>query len=186
MEHTECDMSETPITEGKVRLLTLGERNISERIFHNSIEYHNVWIHCDSYLPFGMQSKNVAMSPNGEIYLRKELYERDFSCSVISKIHLFIHEMTHIWQLEHGVWVKTIGLTSWFAKYKYVLKKDKPLKYYSMEQQAQIIADYYILKFEGWTEWSFGLGDYIGYEGKPDRKILELYEDTLKNFPRKI
>ncbi|WP_338091454.1 PAAR domain-containing protein [Sodalis ligni] len=65
--------------EGKLRLLTSGEIALARSIYADEIEYHKVWVHCDGYLPFGMQGKNVAMTPNGELYFREATYSPDFS-----------------------------------------------------------------------------------------------------------
>ncbi|WP_370521048.1 hypothetical protein [Pantoea sp. BAV 3049] len=87
-------MMEKDIKEGTLRLLTLGEVALARGVFGRSIIYPKVWIHCDSYLPLGLQGKNVGMSPNGEIYFRKEQYSPDFSSmSDFRKQHFFIHEM---------------------------------------------------------------------------------------------
>ena len=51
--------------EGTLRRMTLGEIAMARRVFGDSIVYSRVWIHCDSYLPFGLQKQNYAMTPNG-------------------------------------------------------------------------------------------------------------------------
>ena len=81
--------------EESLRLMTLGEIAMAKRVFGHSIVYSRVWIHCDSYFPFGLQKRDYAMAPNGEIWFRKEMYYRDFSgtdASVEDK-HTFIHEL---------------------------------------------------------------------------------------------
>jgi len=90
--------------EGSLRLLTLGELRLARSVFGNTIRYHTVWIHHDSYLPFGLQFDNYVMSPNGEIYFR-EWYRDDFSTKEADLQHLFIHEMMHVWQRERGMQV---------------------------------------------------------------------------------
>jgi len=40
---------------------------MAQRVFGHSIDYNRVWIHCDSYLPFGLQDSDFAMTPNGEL-----------------------------------------------------------------------------------------------------------------------
>lgn len=82
------------------------------------------------------------MSPNGELYFRRSLYERDYANQDPEAQHLFIHGMAHVWQHQKGMWVRTRGLLSWAVSYQYRL--DQPLlRHYSMEQQASIIADYF-------------------------------------------
>lgn len=75
--------------EGSVRLLTSGEIQLGKSIFGNSIQWNNVWVHCESYLPFALQGKFVGMTPNGEMYFRKETYQKDFSKSSNSDKHFF-------------------------------------------------------------------------------------------------
>lgn len=145
------------IKEGTLRLMTLGEIVLAREIFGSSIVYPRVWIHCDSYLPGGLQKKYVGMSPNGEIYFRKELYKKDFSApeADIRARHVFIHELAHVWQHQHGIWVRTRGLFSWAANYTYELDKNRNLAAYPLEQQAQIIADYWLLTKYSYAEWNF-------------------------------
>ena len=78
------------IKEGGIRLLTLGEIKLAQSVFLSTIDYSKVWIHRESYLPFNLQDKNTAMTPNGEIYFR-DLYFDDFSQTTDSFQHLFIH-----------------------------------------------------------------------------------------------
>lgn len=142
------------IKEGTLRLMTLGEIAMARKIFSDSLIYSRVWIHCGSYFPFGLQAKNVAMAPNGELWFRKEPYHRDFSDIRISiaKKHIFIHELAHVWQHQHGQWVRMRGLMSWAADYYYRLDKAS-LRQYNLEQQASIIADYWLLSMYGIDEW---------------------------------
>ncbi|QQO74437.1 type IV secretion protein Rhs [Morganella morganii] len=164
-----------------LRQITLGEMAMAKTIFGNSMSY-NVWVHCDSYLPFGMQSDNVAMAPNGDIYFRELLYRHDFSEAFPDFQHLFIHELTHVWQHQNGMWVRTRGLFSSFANYSYILDGKKKLSDYGMEKQANIVADYFILKKFGIGEFMSGMGTYIGFNGHVDKNtIMDLYRATLPN-----
>ncbi|WP_225975632.1 hypothetical protein [Kosakonia cowanii] len=70
--------------EGTLRLMTPGEIAMARRIYGDSIVYSRVWIHCDSYLPFGGQHPQFAMTPNGELWLRKEKYVADYSKASVS------------------------------------------------------------------------------------------------------
>ncbi|MBP2167961.1 hypothetical protein J2125_001153 [Erwinia toletana] len=40
------------------------------------------------------------MTPNGELYFRS-WYQNDFSVADFPSKHLFIHELSHVWQREH-------------------------------------------------------------------------------------
>jgi hypothetical protein len=113
------------IAEGILRRMTLGEIAMARKVYGDSIVYSRVWIHCDSYLPFGLQNRNYAMTPNGELWFRQALYKEDFSVNtvLIEDKHLFIHELGHVWQHQHGQWVRMRGLFSWAADYYYYLDK---------------------------------------------------------------
>ncbi|SMG25571.1 type III secretion system effector protein [Cedecea sp. NFIX57] len=106
------------IKQGGLRLLTLGEIKLARTLYGNAIKYHKVCIHRGSYLPFNMQNNNYAMTPNGEIWFQEGVYEPDFSSTQRNPIdasHLFMHEMMHVWQHQHGMWVRTRGAFSWAA-----------------------------------------------------------------------
>lgn len=153
--------------EGIERLLTLGETQLAQSVYGNTIRYGGVKVHCDSYLPFGLQDTETAMAPNGELWFRKELYRSDFSIYNASDQHLFIHEMAHVWQHQRGMWVRTRGLFSRLVDYKYRLDKPR-LSDYGMEQQASIIADYFYLK-------KFGVNAFFAF---PDRNYIGITDKT--------
>lgn len=164
--------------EGIKRALTLGEVNLARSVFGNSIFYNSVLVHCDSYLPFGLQNQFTAMSPNGELYFRKALYNRNYANEDLEAQHLFIHEMAHVWQHQRGMWVRTRGLLSWAVSYQYRL--DKPqLSQYSMEQQASLIADYFVLKRFGMNAF-FGLPNR-NYIGIVDRSTLSKFQPIIRS-----
>lgn len=169
--------------EGALRLMTLGEIVMARRVFGDSIVYSRVWIHCDSYFPFGLQTPGVAMAPNGELWFRKESYLDDFSGTnaSVEDQHTFIHELGHVWQHQHGQWVRMRGLFSWAAEYYYKLDK-KRLKDYSLEQQASIIADYWLILVYGIDKWiAFLSSDSQGnYRGDDEiRDIPGLYRKIV-------
>lgn len=171
--------------EGSLRLMTTGEINMARTIFGNAIIYYRVWIHYDSYFPFGLQSQNVAMAPNGEIYMRDYYYLPDYSkASDIGKQHAFIHELAHVWQYQKGMWVKARGLFSWAASYDYDLAENKYLQDYSMEQQAQIVADYFLLYRYGYGEWLREIKNTVTFIGEAHPHIKDDYERVLTHFLR--
>ncbi|WP_081248391.1 type IV secretion protein Rhs [Serratia plymuthica] len=169
--------------EGKLRRMTLGEIAMARRVYTDAIAYSRIWIHCDSYLPFGLQNKDYAMTPNGELWFRQELYREDFSANTvfIEDKHLFIHELGHVWQHQHGQWVRMRGLFSWAADYYYCLDKQK-ITDYSLEQQASIMADYWLLLVYGIETWRYyqkpgRMGKYKGTDSLRD--INSLYQKII-------
>ncbi|WP_238081368.1 MULTISPECIES: type IV secretion protein Rhs [Pseudescherichia] len=169
--------------EGSLRLLTLGEIKIARTVFGEAIHYSKVWIHHGSYLPFGLQNKDTAMTPNGELYFRT-WYTNDFSVADYPLRHLFIHEMSHVWQRERGMNVIARGLVSFAVSYRYSLD-GRPLRRYPMEQQAQIIADYFILTNYGYSLWMIlrRRGDITLDGDLSEAVIRQKYEKTMRYFP---
>jgi hypothetical protein len=142
----------TGIEKGSsLRLLTPGEIRLAQEVFKDTITWHKVWIHHGSYLPFNLQNPHTAMTPDGEIYF-KHWYRPDFSITDIPAQHIFMHEMVHVWQHQHGMNVRTRGLVSGFVNYHYRLD-GRSLSRYRMEQQASIVADYFLLQTQGYRKW---------------------------------
>ncbi|KPN74109.1 hypothetical protein AKG43_04620 [Neisseria sp. 74A18] len=137
----------------KSRSLTQGEIDLAKQVFKDSIDYAKVKVHKGEYLLW-VQDNNTAMTPNGEMHFPDKTYKNDFSATTQpSDKHLFIHEMVHVWQYQLGYDVKKAGLViatqggyKNSAAYKYdndILEK-KDLSEFNMEQQGNIIADYYM------------------------------------------
>ncbi|WP_249213533.1 type IV secretion protein Rhs [Tatumella sp. JGM118] len=169
------EQAQYPYKEGTLRLMTPGEITMARCVFGNHIIYHRVWIHNDSYFPFGLQGKRVAMSPNGEVWFRKEYYHPDFSSGSVDERlkHNFIHELGHVWQHQHGQWVRTRGLFSWAAYYFYTLDKPR-LTDYSLEQQASIIADYWLILRYGINMWLYFHNNILQGEYQGNDKLSDI------------
>jgi type VI secretion system secreted protein VgrG len=146
----------TPV--GGNRGLTEGEEKMARLIFGNSIDYTRVRIHNKKWRSFFPDK--VAMTPNGEIFFHPSDFQEDFSDSSISprERHLFIHEMTHVWQYQLDFPVMAQGLLSAFKYgYKYTLKPDSKLSDFSMEGQGNIIADYAMYIIDKMASWYSGM-----------------------------
>lgn len=166
------------LAEGHSRSLTIGEISLSRSVFGDAISYPQVKVHNASYLPFNMQSRDVAMTPNGEIYFREPHYRDDFSLEIPRFKHWFIHEMVHVIQHQIGMGVRLRGAFSWAATYEYSLPPDKKLADFGMEQQASIISDFYYL-------WNYGLGDFVniaGFKGIIGSDLKDKYVNALELF----
>lgn len=165
-----------------LRILTIGEVLLAQQLFFSSISYNQVWIHHGSYLPFGAQDDFTAMTPNGEIWFETQVYLDDFSLGEIYDQHLFLHEMMHVLQHQRGMMVRMRGAFSWAADYTYDLKKNN-LSDYSMEQQAGIVSDYWLIK-------NYGLKGYRSYIKFKDynpqenpEQIMDKYHHIIGTFP---
>ena len=126
------------------RPLSEGERNMAAAMFGAAIDYAQVRIHAAKWWPF--QPRRVAMSPDGHIWFHPEggLFCDDFSCRSLSDQGLFIHEMTHVWQHQRGIYLPLARHP--FCRYHYAIKPGWELKRYGLEQQAEIVRHAFLLR----------------------------------------
>ncbi|WP_370601541.1 PAAR domain-containing protein [Pseudomonas nitroreducens] len=167
------------LPEGEKRALTPGEIAIARTVFKDSIDYSQVKIHHGGWWLF-LGFQNTAVTPNGEMYFPKstDLYKDDFSTTGAGRDKaLFMHEMTHVWQYQLGYWVKwhALWVTSrGSAAYEYDLKAGGRLSDYNMEQQGEIVSDYYMICIErdANSVWN----------SNNRKKDPNLLKETLRNF----
>ena len=92
------------------------------------------------------------MAPTGHLHFhpKGENYCDDFSAASPTLQTHFIHEMTHVWQMQTKGWwyVPLWGAVQ--RRYSYTLKPGKPLGSYGIEQQAEIVAHGFMLR-HGWN-----------------------------------
>ncbi|MBC7684677.1 MAG: Rhs element Vgr protein [Bdellovibrionales bacterium] len=119
---------------------------MASRLFGDAIDYPAVRIFNRRYLPFGLQPKNCAMTPNGAIYFHKSCCLLDFAAGSEHARHWFMHEMVHVWQHQLGYPVRLRGAVRIGLSYRYVLALDKTLSDYNMEAQGDLLADYFVLR----------------------------------------
>lgn len=132
----------------KERRLTMNEMFLAQLVFRRSIDYHRVRVHDHGYVPF--QPGRSGMTPNGEIYM-KGLPSNDYAEDPQQLKALFIHEMVHVWQEQNRVLNpirSAIGNALrhgliYSRAYRYTLDPGRDLLDYRIEQQAQIVEDYY-------------------------------------------
>jgi type VI secretion system secreted protein VgrG len=133
---------------GHERSLTAGEIRLARLVFGDAIAYERVKVHDHAYwMTLGLQPKNTAMAPNGEIYFGRELYRDDYSVEPLHMQHLFVHEMTHVWQYQLGYAVKRVRIPRPRMRYDYELDGSKELRNFNMEAQGNILADYFLTVF---------------------------------------
>jgi len=167
----------------KFRYLTAGEISFCRMIFADAICYSRVKVYNGKWpLLFGMQSSNVVMSLDGNIYYPYDLFREDFSVGDLGEdLKIFIHEMVHVWQYQRGYAVKLNGILSFSkSRYNYDLSKGNGLSDYNMEVQANLIADYFLLIKFG-DSGSAKLFD-LKYKGKDRDRLLSLYHSVLDDF----
>lgn len=179
----EEEQDQGKLKESGLRLLTAGEIQLAQSVFASTINYSKIWIHKGSQRPFNLQNKDAVMAPNGELYFRNQ-YRDDFSQTTYDFQHLFIYEMSHIWQLNRGINVISRGLISWLVSYPYTLG-GRLLSDYPMEQQAQIIADNFTLQAHGYKAWITLLrSNDVTLDGDiSESTIRQYYKEALRGFP---
>jgi len=146
---------------------------MASRLFGGAIDYSQVRIYNRRYLPFGLQPRNCAMTPNGAIYFHQSCCLLDFSTGSLAARHWFMHEMVHVWQHQLGYPVRLRGAVRIGLSYRYELAPHKTLADFNMEAQGDLLADYFALKFLN----APGALRQPRYAGS-----LALYEQVLSHF----
>ena len=90
---------------GGERSLTQGEIALVQQIFGTVINCNPVRIKRSKWFPF--QPRQTVMAPRGHLHFHPAttLYSDDFSAEGLNLQGLFLHEMTHVWQVQSkGEW----------------------------------------------------------------------------------
>lgn len=135
-------MAQKPLS----RPLTEAERNLAASIFGKAIDYDAVKLHRRKWFPF--QPVNTLMAPTGGIWFHPKgpYWQDDFGKASLKLQALFLHEMTHIWQYQSGIFLPLRRHP--FCRYHYSLKPGWPLKRYGIEQQAEIVRHVFLLQHD--------------------------------------
>lgn len=164
------------------RGLTLSEKQLAETVFQNALDLERIRIHDGKYMFF--QANNVLMTPNGQIYAPGSMYRKDYAAEELNYRELFIHELAHVWQYQIGVLnPKMSGLIEFIKNgfnygkaYRYVLENGRDLTDYGMEQQAAMVADYFLVEKSG-----EGFGRHNANTESAERK-RELLKEVMAKF----
>jgi hypothetical protein len=126
------------------RPLTIAEISLARSVFGDAIDYGRVRINARKWWWF--QPRKVTMAPDGALWFHPKgsLYCDDFCQQDLGSQGLFIHEMVHVWQHQQGVFLPIARHP--FCRYDYAIKPGWPLKRYGIEQQAEIVRHYFMLK----------------------------------------
>jgi hypothetical protein len=160
--------------ERRARPLTAGEIAMASRLFGDAIDYARVRVHNRPYLPFGLQPRNCAMSPNGSIYFHHSCFLPDYATGDPPARHWFMHEMVHVWQHQLGYPVRLRGALRLGLSYRYELRAGATLADFNMEAQGELLADYFALRHL--RAEAMSQGRY--------RDSLALFETVLAGFLR--
>ncbi|MDB5678946.1 vgr related protein [Sphingomonas bacterium] len=125
------------------RPLTPGETDLARSVFGDAIDYAPVRIVLGKWAFF--QPRDVVMTPTGRLHFhpRGTAYRDDFSHAGINDQGLFIHEMTHVWQHQSGIFLP-LKRVPW-ARYDYAVKPGWQLHKYGLEQQAEIVRHTFLI-----------------------------------------
>lgn len=126
----------------KRRKLTLGEREIAKFVFKNHLILDDIEL-----VAHRLILKGYAMSPNGCIYFNPQDWIEDFSLHSVAKQSWLVHELVHVWQIQQGI--KVVRGALFDRRYRYVIEQGKQFLNYGIEQQAQMVQDYFILAKQG-------------------------------------
>lgn len=131
---------------GGERPLTPGEVTLARSVFGTAIDYAKVTVRRRKWFPF--QPRKVTMAPRGHLHFHplSANYCDDFSRVALTKQAHFIHEMTHVWQVQtRGEWFLLLNRMPW-SRYDYSLKPGQSLDRYGVEQQAEIVRHAFLLR----------------------------------------
>lgn len=91
--------------------------------------------------------RGYAISPNGHVYFHPDDWREDFAQADLNIQSWLIHELVHVWQVQQGMAVLRRALFD--RRYRYQLVQGKPFLSYGIEQQAQIVQDYFVRRTRG-------------------------------------
>lgn len=124
------------------RGLTQGEKRLVESIFGQSLDTSSIKI-----VAHRLILKDYAISPNGHVYFHLDNWCEDFSAKSVAQQSWLIHELTHVWQIQQGIRVLRKALFD--RRYAYVFEQGKQFLHYGVEQQAQMVQDYFLRRARG-------------------------------------
>ena len=142
------------------RALTHSEIELCRSIFGQAIDYDRVNVFNRKWWLF--QHPRVTMAPDGNLWFHPKghLFFDDFCGSPRNVQALFVHEMVHVWQHQQGVFLPLARHP--FCRYDYRLQAGKSFAEYGIEQQAEIVSHYFLLKSGARLKNGYGIGDYQG------------------------
>ena len=121
------------------RPLTPDEIALARSVFGDAIDYAPVRIVRRRWWPF--QPRGVVMAPTGNIHFHpaSTLWSEDFSAEQLSLQGLFIHEMTHVWQVQTKGRFYLVLMRHPFCRYRYTIDPRRRFDRYGLEQQAELV-----------------------------------------------
>ena len=131
--------------KGRGDKLTKGETEMVESIFGDEINTANIRKHFKdkSHITHVLPGKvGTVLPPHSHIdFFGKDVHSADYSGDDSRRAGLFIHETTHVWQNQNHNW--RLDKLHKCRVYDYTLKPTSTFRDFGVEQQAEIIEDYY-------------------------------------------
>jgi len=126
------------------RPLTSAERTLAAAMFGTAIDLDPVRVRRRKWWPF--QPRGTVMAPRGHIHFHPQstCYCDCFGEEAATGQGLFLHEMTHVWQHQHGI--NLLLRRHPFCRYDYVFEPDRPFRRYGIEQQAEIVRHVFLMR----------------------------------------
>lgn len=179
-------------TEPRKRHLTAQEIELARLVFSDGIDYTRVKIYRG--IPC-LPALNVAVSPNGHIYFPRRNCPGDFACTAPHYAVWLVHELTHVWQYQHGyrTWLGGLMLSvkgGYRKRCCYAYPPPAEIRRFAdlnMEQQADLVAHYYAARFLAWPQYRNNLPHFEtvldGFLKNPhDTSLLPKYRNNLSWF----
>lgn len=140
------------------RPLTAAEIALAKSVFGDAIDYAPVRIEQRKWAFF--QPRETVMAPTGCIHFHPKgtRYREDFAFGDLDDQGLLIHELTHIWQSQSGIYLPLRRHP--FCRYDYAVRAGWPLKRYGIEQQAEIVRHTFVLRHGGFIRRAAALATY--------------------------
>ncbi len=130
-----------------LRRLTTGEQILAREVFGDGIDPGRVWV-------LAIPAWGRAFVPGGRLMVwPAPAALTDFAdpATPLDDQATFVHELTHVWQAQHGVllaWAKLRAGDS-AASYAYDLTAGPPFPALNIEQQAMVVEDEFRLSRGG-------------------------------------
>jgi len=123
-----------------MRPLTPGETELAREAFGDSLDYETIrflpapWPFDRAFVPGRWFWRDWIVWP-------KRSLPADLSTAPLGRQSTFIHELTHVWQAQHGVNLLTakLGAGDSLASYAYPLAADCDWDRLNIEQQAMVV-----------------------------------------------
>ncbi len=141
------------------RLLTAGETSLVASVFGSTLKPEFVSVYRRKWWP--LQPVSITMAPNGHLWFHPDsrVYCEDFSTARLGLQAFFLHEMTHVWQTQTGM--NLVFARFLWSPYSYLpLMPGKPFEMYGIEQQAEIVRHYFLLREGATVDGAGSIKDY--------------------------